>query len=79
MKAQTSPAIYERRFPGLLKLFVTVGDAALGEVVGREFQGDAIACEYADRLAEFAGEDAAVLIKLHTKRDRWGTFQLSCQ
>ena len=53
-------------------LLVAVGDAALGKVVGRHFQGDSVACQYADAVAaEFSGEvgqDGAVLIELYAEQ-----------
>jgi hypothetical protein len=41
----------------LVGLFVTVGDAALGEIVGRHLDGDAITGKHADSVAaQFSGE-----------------------
>jgi hypothetical protein len=53
-------------------LFVTVGDPALGQIVGGQLHGHTIAREDADAVsAEFAGqmgEDGAVLIQLHAEQ-----------
>lgn len=54
-----------------LRLFVAVGDAALGEIVRRHLQGDAVAGQHADSVApQFSGqvsENRSVLIQLHTE------------
>ena len=54
------------------ELFVPVGNAALGQVVRRNFQGDAVARQNADaiaaKLAGQVGEHGAFLIQLHAEQ-----------
>jgi hypothetical protein len=53
-------------------LFMAVGDASLGQVVRRQFQGDTVAGQYANAIpAQFArqvGEHGAVLIQLNAEK-----------
>ena len=64
-----------------LDLLVAVCDAALGQVVGREFHGDAITGEDANTVAaEFAGQmgqNGAVGIKLDTEQPTRELFDYS--
>jgi hypothetical protein len=65
----------EPSHPGGRSLLVTVSNAALGEIVGREFEGYAIAGEHADAVAaQFTRkvrEYNALLIELHAELACW--------
>ena len=49
-----------------------VGDASLGEIVGRQFQSHPVACQHPDSIAaQLTGqvrEHGAVLIQLHAEQ-----------
>ena len=54
------------------KLFVAIRDPALGQIVGRKLQSDAISGQHADAIAaEFSsqmGQDVLLLVELHTEQ-----------
>src|SRR5579883_2419047 len=60
------------------RLFVAVGDPALGQIVGGKFQRNAIARQNADSIAaELAGQMGqygAVLVELHAEQAAWEFF-----
>src|SRR5260370_20745460 len=50
----------------------TIGDAALGQIIGRHFDEDLVSRQHADAvLAHFSGgmrDDLMIVLKLHAKR-----------
>ena len=54
-----------------VRLFVPVSDAALGEIIGREFERYPISCQHSDSIPpKFAGQvrkHCAILIQLNAK------------
>src|SRR5205823_15080512 len=57
---------------GVGQLLVAIGDASLGQVIGRHFQGNPVACQHADavaaKLAGQVGQHCAFLVKLYAEQ-----------
>jgi hypothetical protein len=64
-------SVDQRILKMFVNLLVAVSDTAFGEVVGRQFQRDAVASEYTDailsKLAGQVGEHHAFLVQLNAK------------